>query len=97
MGLGGRRMVPWAVGNGLVRRAGVARTGPGHALGLPVMGSGLIELKFGLGRAPIGEHQVRPMGQVEMEEGALDGGGEGDARDDPHLAAAGRAQGGSTS
>ncbi|MDA0330333.1 MAG: hypothetical protein O2958_15180 [Gemmatimonadetes bacterium] len=32
------------------------------------------------------------MRQVEMEEDALDGGGQGDERDDPHLPFAGGAQ-----
>ena len=99
MGIGARRMVRWAVGDGLVRRAGGARIGPGRASGLPVMrsglielvlrdglrsreveGRGLIELKFGLGRTPGGGHPRRPMRQVEMEQDALYGGGEGDAR-----------------
>jgi hypothetical protein len=79
----------------------------GRPSGLPVMGSGLIELvvrdgvgsgeiegrglvevQLGLGRAASGGDAGRPMGEVEMEEDALDGGGEGDERDDPHLTAA---------
>jgi hypothetical protein len=57
-----------------------------------VEGRGLIELKFGLGRSPGGGHPGGPMGQVEVEEDVLHGGGEGDERDDPHLATAGGAQ-----
>jgi len=57
-----------------------------------VEGRGLVEVEFGLGRAPSGGHPGGPMRQVEVEEDALYGGGEGDEGDDPHLAAAGRAQ-----
>ena len=44
---------------------------------------GLIEVELGLGRAPSGGHAGRLVRQVEMEEDALYGGGEGDERDDP--------------
>lgn len=74
----GRRLVE------LVLRAGL---GIGE-----VEGGGLIEVKFGLGRAPSGGHPGGPMRQVEMEEDALDGGGQGDERDDPHLSTACGAQ-----
>jgi len=45
-----------------------------------VEGGGLIELELGLGRAASWGHAGRPMGQVEMEEDVLNGGGERDAR-----------------
>jgi len=45
-----------------------------------VEGWGLIERELGLRRAPSGGEAGRAMGQVEMEEDALHGGGEGDAR-----------------
>jgi len=45
-----------------------------------------------LGRAPGGGHAGRSVGQVKTAEDALDGGGERDEGDGPHLAAAGRAQ-----
>jgi len=44
-----------------------------------IEGGGLIERELGLGRAPSGGGAGRPMGQVEMEEDAFHGGGEGDA------------------
>jgi len=71
----------------------------GRPSGIPVMGSGrielvvresvgsgeiegrgLVEVELGLGRPPSGGYAGRPMGQVEMEEDVLHGGGEGDAR-----------------
>jgi len=45
-----------------------------------IEGRRLVEVELGLGRATGGGHAGRPMGQVEVEEDALDGGGEGDAR-----------------
>ena len=74
----GRRLVE------LILRAGL---GIGE-----VEGGGLIEVKFGLRRAASGGHPGRLMRQVEMEEDAIHGGGEGDEGDDPHLAFAGGAQ-----
>ena len=53
-----------------------------------VEGRGLIEVELGLGRTASGGHAGRPMGQVEVEEDVLHGGGESDERDDPHLTAA---------
>ena len=53
-----------------------------------IEGRGLVEVEFGLGRAASGGHAGRPMGQVEVEEDALDGGGEGDEGDDLHLSTA---------
>jgi len=43
-------------------------------------GRGLVKVEFGLGRPASGGDAGRPMGQVEKEEDALDGRGEGDAR-----------------
>ena len=57
-----------------------------------IEGRRLIEVELGLGRATGGGHPGRPMREIEMEEDALHGGGQGDERDDPHLAAAGGAQ-----
>jgi len=57
-----------------------------------VEGRGLVEVELGLGRAPSGGHAGRSAGEVEMEENTLHGGGEGDERDDPHLATAGGIQ-----
>jgi hypothetical protein len=57
-----------------------------------VEGRGLVEVEFGLGRTPSGGHAGGSMRQVEMEEDALQGGGEGDKRDDPHLSTACGAQ-----
>lgn len=57
-----------------------------------IEGRGLVEVELGLGRVTSGGHAGRPMGQVEVEENALHGGGEGDEGDDPHLTTAGRAQ-----
>jgi hypothetical protein len=48
--------------------------------------------EFHLWRAPSGGQPGRLMRQVEMAEDALHGGGQGDERDDPHLALAGGAQ-----
>ena len=103
-------MVGWAMEDGPVGGArGCQRKGmkPAGASGLPVMGSGLIELvlrdgfgsrgvegrglievELGLGSTPSGRHPGRPMRQVEMEEGVLHGGGEGDEGDDSHLSTA---------
>ncbi len=53
-----------------------------------VEGGGLVEVELGLGRATGGGHAGRPMGEVEREEDALYGGGQGDERDDAHLTAA---------
>jgi len=53
-----------------------------------IEGRGLVEVQLGLGRAASGGYAGRPMGQVEMEEDALYGGGEGDEGDDAHLTAA---------
>ena len=57
-----------------------------------IEGRGLVDVELGLGRATGGGHPGRPMREVEVEEDALDGRGQGDERDDPHLAAAGGAQ-----
>ena len=112
MGLGALRMVGWAIGGG--RMAGVwggAGEGRQRASGLPVKGSGLIELELrgglgidevesrglievelGLRRSPRGGDPGGPMWEVEMEEDALEGGGEGDEGEDAHLTPAGGAQ-----
>lgn len=108
MGNGARRMLGWAVGDSLVRGArgrparasGVPVMGRvlvelvlGEGLGsLEIEDRGLVEVELGLGRAACGGHPGRPMWQVEMEEDVLHGGGEGDERDDLHLATACGAQ-----
>ena len=46
----------------------------------------LIEVKFGLGRAPSGGDLGGAMRQVEIKEDALYGRGKGDEGNDPHLA-----------
>jgi len=57
-----------------------------------IEGRGLVEVEFGLGRAAGGGDPGRSMGQVEVEEDVLHGGGESDERDDLHLTAAGGAK-----
>ena len=53
-----------------------------------IEGRGLVEVEFGLGRVAFGGRPGRQMRQIELEEDALDGGGEREERDDPHLTAA---------
>jgi len=79
----GRRLVEFVLCDGLRSRE--------------IEGRRLIELKFGLGRGPSGGQPGGLMRQAEVEEDALHGGGEGDERDDPHLALAGGHRSGSTS
>ena len=74
----GRRLVELVLRNGLGSREIECRR--------------LVEVEFDLRRAPSGGHPGGLMRQVEMEEDALHGGGEGDEGDDPHLALAGGAQ-----
>ena len=57
-----------------------------------VEGRGRIEVELGLGRTLSRGHPGGPMWEIEMEEDALHGGGQGDEGDDPHVAAAGGAQ-----
>jgi len=69
------------------RREALVRCGLGSR---EIEGRRLIELKFGLGMAPSGGDPGGPMWEVEMEEvemeeDALHGGGQGDERDDPPL------------
>jgi hypothetical protein len=75
------------LGSGLIELVLRAGLGIGE-----VEGGGLVEVEFGLGRAASGGDTGRPMGQIEVEEDALDGGGEGDEGDDAHLTAAGGAE-----
>ena len=86
-GRGGRRgergsELP-VVGRGLIELELRDSIGSGE-----IEGRRLVEVEFGLGRAASGGHAGRPMGQVEVEEDALDGGGEGDEGDDLHLSTA---------
>jgi hypothetical protein len=60
--------------------------------GREIEGRGLVEVKLALGRPTSGGHAGRPVGQVEMEQDALHGGGEGNESEDLHLTAAGGAQ-----
>ena len=75
------------MGSGLIKL--VLRDGFGSR---EVEGRGLVEVELSLGRTPSRGHPGRPMRQVEMEEDALHGGGQGDERDDPHLSTARGAQ-----
>ena len=91
---GGRRQRPR---EGPARASGIPVVGRGlielelrESLGSgEIEGRGLVEVELSLGRAASGGHPGRPMRQIEMAEDTLYGGGEGDERDDPHLAAAG--------
>ena len=69
MGIGARRMLRWAVGDGLVRGAGGARVRPARAAGVPVIGRRLIELEL---RDSVGSDEVGGVGSpdsmVQMED-----------------------------
>ena len=66
MGIGAGRMVRWAMGDGRVRWARGARTGPGRASGLPVMWSRLVELEL---RDGVGSREIEGRGLIEVEFG----------------------------
>lgn len=88
VGRGARVRAARASGTPVVRRGLielVLRDGLGSR---KVEGWGLIEVELGLGWTASRSDPGRPMGEVEMEEDALYGGGQGDEGDDPHFAAA---------
>lgn len=75
------------------RRAPTGRSRGGHRLGLGrIERRRLIQEEISLRRIPGGCDGRGPSGEVEVHENGLDGGRLGEERDDPHLAAAARAE-----